>query len=191
MKNRAKKTLLERKFTSVGYMTKYVNLYQEMVFNLKSGMDEFEFKYKKNPKLDPDNFTDWINRGYPNLVRGADNAIECLNRAKLGNISGISSSAGNLRGLSRDVDNIGGFGDWWQHIDKKYEDDFLLKLKQAKKIGSNIDYTICGDWLDDEILDEEITGSIDETELLNYLKSNENKKALIHIVSAPLVLVSY
>jgi len=173
MKNRAKKELLTRKFTSVGYMTKYVNLYQEMVFNLKSGMDEFEFKYKKNPKLDPDNFTDWINRGYPNLVRGADNAIECLNRAKLGNISGISSSAGNLRGLSRDVDNIGGFGDWWQHIDKKFEDDFNDALNLAQTTGSNIDWTIRDSWNNDEILDEDITGVIDEADLLKYLKPNE------------------
>jgi len=170
MNNRAKKTLLERKFTSIEYMTKYVNLYQEMVFNLKKGMDEFEITYKQNPKLDPHNFSDWINRGYPNLARGADNAIKCLDRAKLGNISGISSSAGNLRGISKDVDNIGGFGEWWQHIDKKYEDDFFLKLKKAKRTGSNIDWTICGDWLDDEILDEEITGVIDEADLLKYLK---------------------
>jgi hypothetical protein len=173
MNNTAKKTLLARKFTSVEYMSKYVKLYQQMVFNLKRGMDEFEITYKKNPKLDAHNFTDWINRGYPNLARGADNAIECLDRAKLGNISGISSSAGNLRGISRDVDNIGGFGEWWQHIDMKFKDDFNEALDLAQTTGSNIDWTIRGSWNDDEILDVEITGPIDETELLSYLKPNE------------------
>ena len=45
---------------------------------------------------------------------------------------------------------------------------------KTKKIGSNIDYTISGYWDDNEILDEEITGPMDEQELLNYLKPDES-----------------
>ncbi len=173
MNKAAKKILLTRKFTSIEYMTEYVDLYEKMVLALKKGMDEFKITYQIHPNIDAHNFTDWINRGYPNLARGAANAVDCLERAKQGNTSGISSSAGNLRGISRDVDNIGGFGEWWQHIDKKLEDDFFMKLKQAKKTGSNIDWTIRGSWNNDEILRETITGHIDETELLNYLKPGE------------------
>ncbi|MCJ8351199.1 hypothetical protein [Moritella sp.] len=170
----AKKELLARKFTCIEYMTEYVECFNKMIDSLLIGMGAFQQLQQQNPTIEAHNFSAWESRGLPNLEGDRAYAIDALKKAKTGDPSYLSSSAASLRGISKDVDNIGGFGEWWQRLDKKYEDDFLLKLKQAKKIGSNIDYTICGDWLDDEILDEEITGSIDETELLNYLKSNEN-----------------
>ncbi|SFC77721.1 hypothetical protein [Pseudoalteromonas denitrificans] len=176
MNNKAKKILLARKFTSIEYMSEYVQYFNEMVDALIVGMSEFKHLYQQNPTLDPDNFEDWENRGLPNLQRGAKNAKECLERAKNGSLTGISSSAGNLRGLSKDVDNIGGFGQWWQHIDKKFADAFDSALNKAQITGNNIDYTISGYWDNDEILDEEITGTIDEDELLNYLKTSEKIK---------------
>jgi len=174
MNKNSKKTLLERKFTSIDYIKLYVDGYQEIVETLEAGMNEFELQLKKNPTLNIDNFKQWQLRGAPNIKRGAQNALEHFEKAKKDHLTGIASSAGNLRGLSRDVDNIGGFGDWWHEIDNKYWDKFYTTYMETETIGSNIDYTISGYWDDDEILDEEITGPIDEQELLNYLKPDES-----------------
>jgi hypothetical protein len=174
MNKNSKKTLLERKFTSIDYIKLYVDSYQEIVETLEAGMNEFELQLQKNPTLNMDNFKSWQLRGDPNIKRGAQNALEHFEKAKKGHLTEIASSAGNLRGLSRDVDNIGGFGDWWHEIDNKYWDKFYTTYMETETIGSNIDYTISGYWDDDEILDEEITGPIDEQELLNYLKPDES-----------------
>jgi len=174
MNKTAKKQLLMRKFASIDYMTEYAEFFSEMVDLLLLGMGAFQQLQKQNPNVDAHNFSAWVSRGLPNLESDRAYAIDALKKAKAGDLSYLSSSAASLRGISKDVDSIGGFGEWWQRLDKKYEDDFLFKLKQTKKTGCNIDYTICGDWLDDEILNEEITGPIDEKELLNYLKPSES-----------------
>ena len=74
MNSTAKKILLERKFTSIEYMTRYVELYQEMVLAFEAGMQKFERLYTQQPELDKHNFSDWQPRGLPNIQRGAANA---------------------------------------------------------------------------------------------------------------------
>ncbi|GGF02981.1 hypothetical protein [Pseudoalteromonas gelatinilytica] len=174
MNKKAKKTLLERKFISIIYIKEYVDGYQKITEALDAGMKEFEFQLQLNPNLNIDNFKQWQVRGAPNIKRGAQNALEHFEKAKQGHLTGIASSAANLRGLSRDVDNIGGFGEWWHEIDISYWDSFYNTYMQTETIGSNIDYTISDYWDDDEILRETITGPIDEQELLSYLEPNES-----------------
>jgi hypothetical protein len=174
MNNDAKKILLERKFTSLDYSKLYVEGFNEMANALDIGMKEFEYQSSVNPSLNQDNFSLWKSKGAPILFGDNEYANDALERAKNGDFSHIRGSAANLRGLSRDVDNIGGFGEWWHEIDNKYWDTFYSTYMKTKKIGSNIDYTISGYWDDDEILDEEITGPMDEQELLNYLKPDES-----------------
>ncbi|NMP81789.1 hypothetical protein HHE92_18590 [Pseudoalteromonas arctica] len=145
-----------------------------MVNALDIGMKEFEYQLSINPNLNQDNFSLWKSKGAPILFGDNEYANDALEKAKNGNFSHIRGSAGNLRGLSRDVDNIGGFGEWWHEIDNKYWDTFYSTYMKTKKIGSNIDYTISGYWDNDEILDEEITGPMDKNELLNYLKPGES-----------------
>ncbi|QUM85210.1 hypothetical protein [Moritella sp. 28] len=173
MNKTAKKELLTRKLTSVEYMTEYVEYFNQMVDSLLMGMGAFQQLQKQNPHVDAHNFSAWESRGLPNLKGDRAYAIDALKKAKAGDPSYLSSSAGNLRGISKDVDNIGGFGEWWQHIDKKYENDFRRKLNRTQTIGSNIYWTIRDSWNNDEILDEDITGVIDEADLLKYLKPNE------------------
>lgn len=173
MNNRAKKTLLERKFTSYLYAELYVGYFKEMVNAMESGMQEFSIFYQKKPTVDAHNIKDWQSRGLPILQGDYHYAVNALKKAQKGDLNEISGSAGNLRGLSKDVDNIGGFGEWWQHIDEQFKKDFYKYFKLASRTGCNIYYTVDYSWDGDEILDEEITGSIDEVELLNYLKSNE------------------
>ena len=175
MNKHAKKILLERKFSSIDYIREYVDGYQNIVEALDAGMKEFELQLQQNPSLNVDNFKQWQQRGAPNIKRGAHNALEHFEKAKNGHLTGIASSAGNLRGLSRDVDNIGGFGQWWHEIDSKYWDDFYTSYMETETIGSNIDRQISNAWrTENSILDEEITGPIDEQELLNYLKPGES-----------------
>jgi len=173
MNNKAKKELLSRKFTSIEYMTEYVEFFNQMVDSLLVGMGAFQQLQQQNPNIDAHNFSAWESHGLPILEGDLAYAMDALKKARNGDFMYISGSAGNLRGISKDVDNIGGFGEWWQRIDNKYEDDFRRKLSRTKKIGSNIHWTICGDWNDDEILRETITGPIDDADLLNYLKPNE------------------
>lgn len=178
MNKNSKKILLERKFTSIEYMTLYVNYFNRMVDSLVSGMDEFKRVKTINPLVDEHNFSEWINRGYPILESDRQYAVKALEKAKNGDASEVSGSAGNLKGLSRDVDNIGGFGLWWEQLDEKYWDAFWDYYKQADTAGCNIYYTFAKHWDDDEILRESITGPIDEKELLNYLQPGETLESL-------------
>lgn len=173
MNKTVKKELLKRKFTSNDYMTEYVDYFNQMVDSLLLGMGAFQQLQKQNPNIDAHNFYAWESRGLPNLESGRAYAIDALNKAKAGDPSYLSSSAASLRGISKDVDNIGGYGEWWNHIDKKYEEQFDRALDNAQTTGGNIHYTICGYWEGDKLLNENITGPIDEADLLNFLKPNE------------------
>ena len=100
------------------------------------------------------------------------NVILALDNAKQGQTSTIRSAAGNLRGLSKDMDGIG--WSWWDELDKSYRKPFSENMNKAQTMGANIYYTLSNFWDEGEILNEEITGPIDEKSLLKYLLPGEN-----------------
>ena len=174
MNKQAKKNLLDRKFRTIDYMILYVDAFKNMVKTLEDAMNVFNLTIPANPNRSTDNFVDWVDRGLPILQGDLVYAQNALIKAKAGKASELVSSAANLRGLSKDIDSIGGFGQWWQHIDPLHWDTFWHQLDKTQTIGNNINFTISDYWNDDEILNEEITGPIDDVELLNYLGTNES-----------------
>lgn len=178
MKSEAKKILLDRKFRSIEYMRLYVELYRQLVEAMERGMNAFFALQKQNPSVDEDNIQAWVVRGLPNLKGNVAYAEDALRRAENGDDSYLVSSAGDLKGLSRDVDHIGGFGEWWKELDPQYETDFYKAFNQSHFAACNIYRTGLGHWRPDSILKETITGPIDKNELLNYLKPGERLEDL-------------
>lgn len=97
---------------------------------------------------------------------------EGIKNYKKGQISTIRSTSGSLHGIFRNLDNFS-WG-WWGRLPSRYEDEFRRRLVNAKKRASLIMYTLSSFWEVDEILDEEITGPVDEEELKRYLKPGES-----------------
>lgn len=178
MTPRAKETLLKRKFVSMEYLTVYVEYFEKMVTAMEKGIQDCQQILLDNPQLGGDNIGSWETRGLPILQGDLAYARDALIKAQHGDPTYLASSGGNLRGIYKDVDNIGGFGLWWQHLEPSCEKAFKHNLHTAMDMGCNIDYTISGYWQDDEILGETITGPIDENELLNYLKPGETLEGI-------------
>ncbi len=92
-------------------------------------------------------------------------------KAKTGDFSYIEGATGSLQGLSKDMEGIG--WDWLKYIDRDLVLQFSPNLGKAEQLASNIWLTVGDYWRPGEILDEKITGPIDEQELLRYLQSGE------------------
>src|SRR5690554_3278668 len=84
----------------------------------------------------------------------------------------LDGLAGDFRGISRGFDGIReNFMDVaTPEMRKEYRHLFNVVNFQA----CNIEKTINNWWKDTSIVDEDITGPIDEQELLNYLEPGEN-----------------
>ncbi|RMF19894.1 MAG: hypothetical protein D6758_00765, partial [Gammaproteobacteria bacterium] len=72
---------------------------------------------------------------------------------------------------SKDMDVMGDL--WFDYIPKDLAYTVGKPWGKAEQMASNIYYTVGEYWRPGEITDEEITGLIDEQELLRYLKPGE------------------
>jgi hypothetical protein len=169
-----KEKLLLRLFSSIDYMEEFT---QHYVSGLQAADDAFAV-FEKKCSADPTltnryalEFRQWKEKVIPNFRGMKNNAIVALDNAMQGQSSTIRSATGNLRGLSKDMDGIG--WDWWNEIDQKFWKDHAADMNNAKQFGKNIYLTLSDFWDDGEILDEEITGPIDEQLLLTYLQPGE------------------
>lgn len=113
----------------------------------------------------------WHLKVKPNYLGMREGILEAIEKARNGDFSYVSSDAANLRGLSRDMDGIReAFMDF---IEPEIKQRYFELWKTAHKEGNNIYYTLRDFWDPGELLDEEITGPIDEQLLLQYLKPDE------------------
>lgn len=162
-------------FSSIDYIGKFVEHFVAAMDAAEDGVAA----YKMRPPTDPYLLSDyqpiikqWENKVLPNFRGMRMNALEALKDINQGDDSTIEDCTGNLRGLSKDMDGIG--EEWWQVVDQMIKDKYFSNLGIAKKMGANIYYTLAKYWDPGEIFDEEITGPIDEQELLKYLKPGES-----------------
>lgn len=173
-----KEHLLMRKFASIEYMEEFAEHYFSFI---EAGIKAVE-EYKKNPP-DPNQFGSaigdyegdlklWEMKVLPNFRFMYNGMREEILDARNGNTNGIKSAAGDLRGLGRSMDGIR--ESFMDAIDIKIKDNYFLQLKTARKKGNNIYYTLSERWKPGEILDEDITGPVDEHDLLRYLRPREN-----------------
>lgn len=176
MDNRIKKELLSRKFSSVEYMEEFRDYLAKAIDGLKESIQWFN----DNPPSDvhwqswhvSDKPEEWERRALPNferMLRSADDGIEA---AKKGNNSIIRSLTGSMQGLSKDMDVLG--EKWWDYVDNEVARKFGINLTEAQNRASLIWWTVGDYWDGNEILDEEITGNIDDQDLLRYLKPGES-----------------
>lgn len=169
-----KEKLILRMFSSVEYIEKFVIHYVDAMDAAEEGMAY----YKNNPPVDLKTRIDlkgtismWENRVLPNFRRMRKNAIESLTNAKKGRFSTIRSCAGNLQGFSKDMDGI--TDKWWPYVDQNIENKYFSNLESARTMGANIYWTLSNFWDNGELLNERITGPIEEQALLNYLEPGE------------------
>jgi len=101
-----------------------------------------------------------------------DGAIDALQDAQNGDCEAIEDSAADLRGFGKSMDGI--TDAWWPYVDKSIREKYFTNLKAARTTGGNIYWTLRGSWKEGELLNERITGLIDEQKLLKYLQPGES-----------------
>jgi hypothetical protein len=173
MDAKMKEILLKRKFSSIEYMQEMVEAHGLAVEGLKEALSQFLDRYPDEDNRPPKSGTvdAWGLRVLPNF-KGMQEAMESsLKEAKKGDTWGIRSCVGDLRGLSKDMDGV--TWDWLDYIDKEIVEKFSRNLGKAEQHGENLYWTLDDRWNPGEVLDEEITGPVDEQELLRYLKPGE------------------
>lgn len=175
MEKELKRELLKRKFSSVEYMEEMRVMHQKSIDSLNDALKHFYLHPPQHEDWHNWHQSDWPETWEQRVVKnlqGTQKSIESgIDNYKKGRVSTIRSASGSLHNIFRNLDNVG-WG-WWKHIPQRYEGDFRFKLGCARDIASNIMDTLSNYWRADEILDEEITGQMDEQELLRYLKPGE------------------
>ena len=170
-----KKKLLERMFSSPEYIERFVDYFEKAVNGLHESLEWFE----NNPPTDVDweswHIADkpegWRIKAVPNFNRMLRSAKQGLENARNGDYQIIEGLTGSMMSLSRDMDVLG--DRWWEYVPREIAYKWGKNITKAEQMASNIWHTV-GDYYDEgEILDEEITGPIDEQELLKYLKPSE------------------
>ena len=176
MNEELKRELLLRKFSSVEYMIEMSEWHRRAIEALESALEAFFERSSEHgdwhqwPASDwPETWRDRVLKNLKGEQVGIDEGIE---NYKKGQISTIRSASGSLHGIFRNLDNFS-WG-WWERLPSRYEDEFRRRLVNAKKRASLIMYTLSSSWEVDEILDEEITGPVDEEDLKRYLKPGES-----------------
>lgn len=170
-----KEKLLIRLFSSIEYMEEFTAHYVAGLQAADDAFSSFEKKYSIDASLANRyamEFLQWQERVIPNFRGMKEDAILALSNAKKGKTSTIRSTAGNLRGLSKDMDGIG--DNWWLEVDDLIRRKYADNMNKAKLMGNNIYYTLSDFWNPGELLTENITGPIDEKVLLKYLQPGEH-----------------
>ena len=170
-----KEKLLSRKFSSIQYMEEMSKYHRRSLDAMNKALQYF---YDHPPAEDWHTWHRsswpeiWEQRARPNFERMQKYIdIGIKQYLENGDVKSIRSTAGSLHGIFRDLDNIG--FKWWDYVPKTLKDEFHNNLVNARDIASNIWWTMGEYWDPGEILDEEITGPINEQDLLRYLKPGE------------------
>jgi hypothetical protein len=168
--------LLLRMFSSIEYMENYAQHFIEFIDTGLLALDVYE-KSPSKPTADPDysnvvsDVRLWKLKVKPNFIGMKENMEEALVNARAGKFSTIRSAAGNFRGLSKDMDGIR--ESFMDFIDPAIKEKYFEEWKTVSLMGDNIYYTLSDYWDPQDFLNEEITGVIDEKELLRYLSADE------------------
>lgn len=176
MNNDLKKMLIQRKFSGVEYMLEMGRWHQYAIDTLTEALSEFYLRYPNQKDWRKWPISDWPQtweqRVLENLKGTQSNLEKGIENYKNGKISTIRSVSGSVHNIFRNLDSFG-WG-WWSHLPSSYKQDFNDKLVKASKMATNIMDTLSNYWKDDEILNERITGPVDEQDLRRYLKPGEN-----------------
>ncbi|ROQ18492.1 hypothetical protein EDC38_2719 [Marinimicrobium koreense] len=176
MDDNLKRTLLRRKFSSIEYMQEMSVWHRRAIEVLENSLDAFfersseQGDWHQWPASDwPETWRDRVLRNLVGTQKGIDEAIQKAIEGDNGYMEGVASE---VHSIFRNLDNFS-WG-WWDRVSDHYREDFQSSLVKAKKRATNIMDTLSEYWRDDEILNERITGPIDEEDLKRYLKPGES-----------------
>jgi hypothetical protein len=170
-----KKKLLLRKFSSIEYMEELYTYFSKAVDGLYESIEWFS---NHPPDVDWQSWhigerpEGWEKRAVPNFEGYLESISQGIEDYKKGDSNRIRGTSNCIMSLSKDMDVLG--EKWWDYVDVNVARKFGVNLGKAMEIASNIWRTVGEYWRSPEsVLDEEITGPIDEQELLRYLKPGE------------------
>jgi len=177
MNREMKRKLLTRKFSSIEYMEEMVAFHKKAIEGLQAAVQWFY----DNPPQDVDwqgwHVSDrpdgWEDRALPNFQMNQSAFSEGVEKAKQGDLTYIEDATGSLQSFSKDMDVLG--DKWLEYVPPEIIQQYGGNMYKTRKRASNIWWTVGEYWdNDEEILDEEITGPVDEEDLLSYLKPGES-----------------
>ncbi len=115
----------------------------------------------------------WRDRVLKNLVGTQKGIDEAIRKAEEGDNGYMEGVANEVHNIFRNLDNFS-WG-WWDRIPSFYRDEFRRSLAESRDRASNIMRELMGAWRsEDSILNQKITGKIDEEELKRYLRPGES-----------------
>lgn len=176
MKSDLKQKLLLRMFSSIEYMEEYVRHFINFIDTGLLALETYEQLPTKpvghvDYSLVETDVRLWHKKVKPNFLLMKKNIQEAIVEARQGDYSGIDAAAGNFRGLSKDMDGIR--ESFMDFIDPAIKQNYFAEWKIVGTMGDNLAKTIGTRWREGSILNEKITGVIDEKELLGYLSPDE------------------
>ncbi len=167
-----KKKLLERMFSSEEYYQRMMDYYEKGVTGAKEGLEWFESHYTGGDKDVLHSAHGWRVRVIPNMEGYLSSRDEDIESYRQGDTGPMEGTAFNIMSLQRNISQHMS-EEWWDYVPEELQNKYFENIYKARKMASNIAWTLGEAWNDDEILRERITGPIDEQELLKYLKPGE------------------
>jgi len=167
-----RKKLLERMFSSKEYYLRMMDYYAKALEGAEEALAWFDENIPTKDAHALKTANAWRIRALPNMMgylKGKDEDIEKYDQ---GDLEYMEGTAHNIMTLGRNLDNVG--EKWWDYVPLEIARKFGVNLGKAEQMASNIWRTVGDYWKTPEsILKENITGPIDEQELLKYLKAGE------------------
>ncbi|WP_157209752.1 hypothetical protein [Marinimicrobium agarilyticum] len=178
MDSNLKKALVRRMFSSTEYIEEMKLWVDKAGEQLSEAVRHF---YRFPPQKEdwhnwhrsdwPETWEEKVLQTISSYSEGIKNAIQ--EHKKSGESALVDGWASTIYNIFRNMDVVG--WKWWEYIPKNFREDFEVSLVKASKIGANITRELSGHWRHpDSVLDEEITGPVDEVELKRYLKPGES-----------------
>jgi len=161
-------------FSSEEYYQRMMDYYEKGVTGAKEGLEWFESHYTGGDKDVLHSAHGWRVRVIPNMegyLSGRDEDIESYRQGDTGPMEGTAFNVMSLqRNISQHMSE-----EWWDYVPEELQNEYFENIYKAGKMASNIYRTLGGGFAarPGTITDEEITGPIDEQNLLKYLKPGE------------------
>ena len=163
-------------FSSIKYMKSTEDSLIQAIESLKECIDWF---MENNPV---DNWrTEWHVSAHPdwwndrvigNMTDLKKSLHEGIKQFMDGDNNRIVGTTNSIMNLSRNMDVMD--DKFLDYLPEDLKDKYVNNMARAQDMSSNIWWTLGEYWDPGEIIDQEITGPINEEELLKYLEPGEN-----------------
>ncbi|WKE65526.1 hypothetical protein PVT67_17955 [Gallaecimonas kandeliae] len=170
MDKATKKQALLNYFSSFDYAQELVLDHDDLVRWLEKCIEDF--RLRNPPELTNDwqvweTPDEWERRVLANF-RGTNQRFhQALGLYRQGDRELMERVCSSILGLSKNMDVVS--ERWFKYVDNYKARKYAAAYNDVSEKAANIYYTLRGTWHDNEILDEVITGLINEAKLREYL----------------------